>query len=132
MYVNDPVGDMLTRIRNGQHARKSKVVSPCSKERISVLDVLKKEGYIRNYSIENVRKGMDNLVIELKYAEGLPVIQMIERVSKPGLRIYSSSKDLGAVHNGLGIYVLSTSRGVMSDVEARAQGIGGEVVCKVF
>ncbi len=132
MFVNDPVGDMLTRIRNGQHARKAKVVSPCSKERIKVLDVLKREGYIRHYSVENVRSGIDNLIIELKYAEGQPVIQMIERVSKPGLRIYSAVKDLGTVHTGLGMYILSTSKGVMSDVEARAQGIGGEVICKVF
>lgn len=132
MYVNDPIGDMLTRIRNGQHARKAKVVSPCSKERISVLDVLKREGYIRHYSVENVRKDINNLIIELKYAEGQPVIQKVARVSRPGLRIYSSVDDLGTVHTGLGIYILSTSKGVMSDVEARAQGIGGEVICKVF
>jgi small subunit ribosomal protein S8 len=132
MYVNDPIGDMLTRIRNGQHARKSKVVTPCSKERIKVLEVLKAEGYIRHFSVENVRKGIDNIIVELKYAEGEPVIQMIQRVSTPGLRVYSSVNDLGTVNTGLGIQILSTSRGVMSDVEARAQGIGGEVICKVF
>src|SRR5689334_20080520 len=100
MLVNDPIGDMLTRIRNGQRARKAKVSVPASKERCAVLDILKNEGYIRGYNREEVRKGVSNLIVELKYAEGEPVIHTIQRVSKPGLRVYSSVKDLGTFHSG--------------------------------
>lgn len=132
MIVNDPIGDLLTRIRNGQQARKSKVVSPNSNERRVILDILKSEGYIRDYSVHQVRKDISNINVELKYSEGQPVISKIERVSKPGRRVYSSSKDIGSVHNGLGIYILSTSHGVMTDVDAKAKNIGGEVICKVF
>ncbi|MBW8308137.1 MAG: 30S ribosomal protein S8 [Candidatus Paracaedibacteraceae bacterium] len=132
MIVNDPIGDMLTRIRNGQRAGKSAVKSPNSKARRAVLDVLQKEGYIRGYSIEQVRAGIENINIELKYHDGLPVIEIIQRVSKPGLRVYSPSKDLGSFMSGLGIYIVSTPKGVMTDVEAKEQGIGGEVLCKVY
>lgn len=132
MIVNDPIGDMLTRIRNGQRAGKTSVKSPNSKVRRAVLDVLQKEGYIRGYSTEQVRAGIENINIELKYHEGLPVIEIIERVSRPGLRVYSPSKELGAFMSGLGVYIVSTPKGVMTDVEAKEQGIGGEVLCRVY
>ncbi len=132
MSMSDPLGDMLTRIRNGQRARKSTIAAPASKFRANVLDVLKREGYIRDYSLRNVRPGIDELMIELKYYEGDPVIREISRVSKPGRRVYSKIKDLGRVYNGLGIAILSTPRGVMSDAEAREANVGGEVLCQVF
>lgn len=132
MYVNDPIGDMLTRIRNGQLAHKAKVVSPNSKQRRAILDILKNEGYIRGYSVNTVKKGIEDLVIELKYVDGEAAIKTLERVSKLGRRIYSSVKNIGTVHSGLGLYILSTSKGVMSDVEAKEQGLGGEILCKVF
>jgi small subunit ribosomal protein S8 len=132
MSLSDPLGDMLTRIRNGQHARMSTVESPASKLRSNVLEVLKREGYIRGYSQEEVRPGEANLRIELKYHEGEPVIKQIARVSKPGRRVYSKIADLPRFYNGLGIQILSTPRGVMSDNEARAQNVGGEVLCRVF
>ncbi|QJE73629.1 30S ribosomal protein S8 [Aerophototrophica crusticola] len=132
MNLSDPLGDMLTRIRNGQKARQSVVLSPASKLRTNVLEVLKREGYIRGYDLEDVRPGVRNLRIELKYHEGEPVIKEIHRVSKPGRRIYSKIADLPRVYNGLGIAILSTPRGVMSDTEARAANVGGEVLCKVF
>lgn len=132
MIVNDPIGDMLTRIRNGQRAGKTSVKSPNSKVRRAVLDVLQKEGYIRGYSTEQVRAGIENINIELKYHEGLPVIEIIERVSRPGLRVYSPSKELNSFMSGLGVYIVSTPKGVMTDVEAKEQGIGGEVLCRVY
>lgn len=132
MAMTDPLGDMLTRIRNGQHARKTVVVSPASKLRSNVLEVLKREGYIRGYSQHDVRPGVVELHIELKYHEGQPVIRDISRVSKPGRRVYSKIADLPKVSNGLGISILSTPRGVMSDAEARTQNVGGEVLCQVF
>ncbi|MBF0332893.1 MAG: 30S ribosomal protein S8 [Alphaproteobacteria bacterium] len=132
MSLSDPLGDMLTRIRNGQQARKSSILSPASKLRTTVLEVLKREGYIRGYKQNDVRAGVAELEIELKYHEGQPVIQRIQRVSKPGRRVYSKIKDLGKVSNGLGISILSTPRGVMSDAEARAANVGGEVLCEVF
>jgi small subunit ribosomal protein S8 len=132
MSLSDPLGDMLTRIRNGQHARMSTVESPASKLRSNVLEVLKREGYIRGYSQEEVRPGVANLRIELKYHEGEPVIKQIARVSKPGRRVYSKIADLPRFYNGLGIQILSTPRGVMSDNEARAANVGGEVLCRVF
>jgi small subunit ribosomal protein S8 len=132
MSLSDPLGDMLTRIRNGQHARMSTVESPASKLRSNVLEVLKREGYIRGYSQEEVRPGVSNLRIELKYHEGEPVIKQIARISKPGRRVYSKIADLPRYYNGLGIQILSTPRGVMSDNEARAQNVGGEVLCRVF
>ncbi len=132
MSMSDPLGDMLTRIRNGQRARKSTIIAPASKFRANVLDVLKREGYIRDYSLHNLRPGIDELKIELKYYEGDPVIREISRVSKPGRRVYSKIKDLSRVYNGLGIAILSTPRGVMSDAEAREANVGGEVLCQVF
>ena len=132
MSMTDPLGDMLTRIRNGQRANKSTITSPASNLRASVLDVLIREGYIRGYERVDVRAGIAELRIELKYHEGQPVIREISRVSKPGRRVYSKIADLRRVANGLGITILSTPRGVMSDVEARAQNVGGEVLCEVF
>jgi small subunit ribosomal protein S8 len=132
MSLSDPIADMLTRIRNGQTARLAYVSSPASKLRINVLEVLKKEGYIRAYSQEEVRKGISQIKIELKYHNGQPVIKKVEKVSKPGRRIYSPISDLNKIYNGLGISILSTSKGVMSDHEARLSNVGGEVICKVF
>ncbi|PJI37726.1 30S ribosomal protein S8 [Ferrovibrio sp.] len=131
MALTDPLGDMLARIRNGQQAGKAAIASPASKLRMNVLEVLKKEGYIRGYEVvEDGNKR--NLKIELKYFEGEPVIKTIDRVSKPGRRVYSAIKDLGKVRGGLGISILSTPRGVMSDTEARSANVGGEVLCRVF
>ena len=130
--MTDPLGDMLTRIRNGQMARKPSVTAPASRLRSNVLEVLKREGYIRGYSQSDIRTGLTQLTIELKYHEGQPVIRSIDRVSTPGRRVYSKIKDLPRVSNGLGISILSTPRGVMSDAEARAANVGGEVLCQVF
>ena len=132
MTMSDPLGDMLTRIRNGQSAGKSVVVSPASRMRSNVLEVLKREGFIRGYSSAEVREGIGELQIELKYHDGEPVIREIHRVSRPGRRVYSKIKDLPRSYNGLGIQILSTPRGVLSDNEARAANVGGEVLCKVF
>jgi|TARA_R110000751_G_scaffold77188_2_gene155673 small subunit ribosomal protein S8 len=130
--MTDPVGDMLTRIRNGQRVGKPNVVSPASKLRLGVLDVLQREGFIRGYSVSEIRKGVSEIAIELKYFEGNGVIKQIDRVSTPGRRVYSKIKDLPKVYNGLGIAVLSTPKGVLSDQEAREQNVGGEILCKVF
>jgi len=132
MSMTDPLGDLLTRIRNGQRARKSVVTSPASNLRTNVLHVLQREGYIRSFDQHQVRPGVDELSIELKYHEGTPVIREISRVSTPGRRVYSKIKDLPPYYNGLGISILSTPRGVMSDAEARASNVGGEVLCQVF
>ena len=132
MSMTDPLGDMLSRIRNGQRAKHSRVRSPSSKLRASVLDVLQREGYIRGYQANEVRPGVTEIEIELKYAEGEPVIQEISRVSKPGRRVYSKIKELPRFYNGLGISILSTPRGVLSDHEAREANVGGEVLCRVF
>jgi len=132
MALSDPLGDMLTRIRNGQRARMASVQSPASRLRANVLEVLKREGFIRGYSVEELRAGVSELKIELKYHEGEPVIKKVSRVSKPGRRVYSKIADLPKVYNGLGISILSTPRGVMSDNEARAANVGGEVLCEVF
>ena len=132
MLLNDPLGDLLTRIRNGQRAGKATIASPASRLRVNVLEVLKREGYIRDYRAEELRPGIAQLHVELKYADGQPVIRKIDRVSKPGRRVYSAVKDLPRVYNGLGISILSTPRGVMSDSEARAANVGGEVLCQVF
>ena len=131
MNISDPLGDMLTRIRNAQMRGMSTVVTPASKLRSRVLEVLQSEGYIRGYT-EIEKDGHKNLEIELKYYEGQPVISEIKRVSKPGRRVYSSVSDIPLVRNGLGISILSTPRGVMSDNEARAANVGGEVLCRVF
>jgi small subunit ribosomal protein S8 len=132
MSMSDPLGDMITRIRNGQSANKSVVSSPASRLRMNVLDVLKREGYIRDYSSVQVREGIAELKIELKYHEGRPVISEIQRVSTPGRRVYSGIKEMARVYNGLGIAILSTPRGVLSDNEARVANVGGEVLCQVF
>jgi len=130
MMMNDPLGDLLTRIRNAQQRGRSSVSSPASKLRMRVLDVLQREGYIRGYS-EVEKDGRRELDIELKYFDGAPVISDIRRVSKPGRRVYSSVGDLPLVRNGLGISILSTPKGVMSDNDARSQNVGGEILCRV-
>jgi len=132
MTMSDPLGDMLTRIRNGQRAQKNAINAPASRLRTNVLEVLQREGFIRGYSETELRKGIAELRIELKYHEGEPVIRQIRRVSKPGRRVYSKIKDLPRVYNGLGISILSTPQGVLSDTEARAANVGGEVLCMVF
>lgn len=132
MSMSDPLGDLLTRLRNGQRAQKPTVMSPSSKLRANVLEVLKREGYIRGYTLEESRPGVSELKIELKYHDGDPVIREIRRVSSPGRRVYSKIRDLPRVYNGLGISILSTPQGVLSDSEARAANVGGEVLCMVF
>jgi len=132
MTMSDPISDMLTRIRNGQSAKKGAINSPSSKLRVSVLDVLQREGYIRGYELRQDERSLPELRIELKYHEGEPVIKELQRVSRPGRRVYSKISDLQRVYNGLGISILSTPRGVLSDGEARAQNVGGEVICTVF
>ena len=131
MAVTDPLGDLLTRIRNGQRAKKDSVLTPASKLRVRVLDVLQREGYIRGYSEEQMGPAA-GIRIELKYFEGQPAIKHVARVSKPGRRIYSGAQDLPRVRNGLGITIVSTPRGVLSDAEAREQNVGGEVLAEVF
>lgn len=132
MSFSDPLGDMLTRIRNGQKARKSAIVSPASKLRANVLEVLKQEGYIRGYSSQKISEGIEQLTIELKYYENQPVIRSLERVSKPGRRVYAKIKDLKPVNNGLGTIVLSTPKGILSDGKARELNVGGEILCNIF
>ena len=131
MAMTDPLGDMLTRIRNGQQAKKDSVLSPASKLRANVLEVLQREGYIRGYSDEQMGPAA-GVRIELKYFEGQPAIKHVARVSKPGRRVYSGSQELPRVRNGLGITIVSTPRGVLSDAEAREQNVGGEVLAEVF
>lgn len=132
MFISDPIGDLLTRIRNGQSARLVSVHCPASKLRANVLEVLKREGYIRDYSVTQPGGGKSEMTIELKYSEGQPVIREIKRVSKPGRRVYTQVKDVPRVYNGLGISILSTPRGVLSDKEARDANVGGEILCRVF
>jgi len=130
--MTDPIGDMLTRIRNGLQVNKSFVTSPASKSRQRILDVLEREGFIRGYERAELDNNKAELRIELKYHEGQPVIRTLNRVSKPGRRVYSSVKDLPRVHNGLGISIVSTPKGVLSDTEARTENVGGEILCSVF
>lgn len=132
MMMNDPLGDMLTRIRNAQMRGKSTVSTPASKLRAWVLDVLASEGYIRGYERSTTDNGQGELVISLKYFEGTPVIRELKRVSKPGRRVYMSVKDIPSVRNGLGVSIVSTPKGVMSDAAARSANVGGEVLCTVF
>ncbi|MCK0069496.1 MULTISPECIES: 30S ribosomal protein S8 [Kordiimonas] len=132
MSMTDPIGDMLTRIRNGLQARKTVVATPASKTRQRILDVLEREGYIRGYSRTELENNKAELAIELKYNEGEPVIRTLNRVSKPGRRVYSSVNDLPRVHNGLGISIVSTPKGVLSDAEARENNVGGEILCTIF
>jgi len=132
MSMNDPLGDMLTRIRNAQMRGKSSVRTPASKLRAWVLDVLAEEGYIRGYERGTDERGHPELVISLKYHDGHPVIRELARVSKPGRRVYAGARELPSVRNGLGVNVVSTPKGVMSDAAARAANVGGEVLCRVF
>lgn len=132
MSMSDPLGDLLTRIRNAHGARQTRCVAPASRLKTDVLDVLKREGYIRAWRVTDLRAGVRQIEIELKYSEGEPAIKEISRVSKPGRRVYSKIKELPKVYSGLGIQILSTPRGVMSDTEARAANVGGEVLCRVF
>jgi small subunit ribosomal protein S8 len=131
MPMNDPLGDLLSRIRNAQMRSKSKVSSPNSKLRESVLDVLKNEGYIRGYAVVE-REGRSEIEIALKYFDGEPVIREIERISKPGRRVYTSVRNLPRINNGLGVAIVSTPKGVMADHDARDANVGGEILCTVF
>lgn len=132
MAINDPVSDLLTRIRNGQQARHEVVSTPASRLRARILDVLKSEGYIRGYREEKTDRGLPLILVELKYVEGQPVIRELKRVSKPGRRIYSNVRDLPRVRNGLGCFILSTPQGVMTDHEARKANVGGEILAQVY
>lgn len=132
MSMTDPLGDMLTRIRNALGRKKSKVSTPASKLRARVLDVMKSEGYIRDYAQVDFDNGKSEFEIELKYYEGAPVIREISRVSKPGRRVYVSVKSIPHVANGLGISILSTPKGVMADHDAREHNVGGELLCRIF
>jgi small subunit ribosomal protein S8 len=132
MALNDPLGDMITRIRNAQQRSKSKVSTPGSRLRARVLDVLQTEGYIRGYATVEHKDGRTEFEIELKYFDGNPVIQEIARVSKPGRRVYASVKALPRIQNGLGVAILSTPKGVMADHSARDANVGGEILCTVF
>ena len=132
MAVNDPIGDMLTRIRNAYHREKTTVSVPFSKLRMNVLDAMKREGYIKDFEIDSLDVVKKNINIQLKYIKGESVIQEMKRVSKPGRRVFSPIQDLPLHYNGLGTYILSTSKGILSDNEAREQNIGGEVLCNIF
>ena len=132
MSVNDPLSDLITRIHNAQMRKKTKVSTPGSRLRVSVLDVLKSEGYIRDYSTVEHADGRSELEIELKYFDGEPVIREISRVSKPGRRVYVAVRNLPRVNNGLGVAILSTPKGVMADHDARDANVGGEILCTVF
>ena len=132
MTFIDPVGDMITRIRNAQMRLLGNVKIPSSKFRARIFDVLKKEGYISDYKIINDGKNIENLSVDLKYNNGLPVIKEISRVSKPGRRIYAKATSIPKIKNGLGLAIVSTSKGIMTDNEARTQKIGGEIICRIF
>ena len=130
MSMSDPIADMLTRIRNGQKARKTSVTMPSSNAKVAIATVLRDEGYVGDFNVEN-DGAKSELTVELRYHEGEPVIEKLKRVSKPGLRIYRGAGDLPKVLGGLGVAIVSTSSGVMSDCKAREQGVGGEVICYV-
>ena len=132
MTFIDPIGDMLTRIRNGQMRSLNKINVPFSNFRLKILEVLKKEGYIVNFKTDIDKKNIKFLLVDLKYYEGQPVIKEIKRISKPGRRVYSKATSIPRVHNGLGLAILSTSKGVMSDSEAIKHNLGGEIICRVF
>jgi small subunit ribosomal protein S8 len=132
MAISDPVGDMLTRIRNAQMRSRASVSTPASKLRERVLEVMKEEGYIRGFARVDYQDGKSEIEIELKYFDGKPVIRNLKRISTPGRRVYSSVDDLPTVANGLGVAILSTSKGVMSDSQARRENVGGEVLCSIF
>jgi len=132
MTLTDPIGDMFSRIRNGQMRLLNSVVIPSSNFRRNILEILKNEGYIKDYFIEKSKNNKISLKVNLKYYEGDPVIKEIKRISKPGRRVYSRSTSIPKVMNGLGLAILSTPKGVMSDVEARKNNLGGEIICRVF
>jgi small subunit ribosomal protein S8 len=132
MTLVDPIGDMLTRIRNGQMRSLNKINMPFSNFRLKILEVLKKEGYIIDFNIDNGEQKIKFLSVNLKYYEGQPVIKEIKRVSKPGRRVYSKATSIPKILNGLGLAILSTSKGVMSDTDAIKNNLGGEIICKVF
>ena len=131
MSLSDPIGDMLARIKNSQMRNHKKVEIPSSNFKTKIADVLKNEGYINNFNVEN-NDNKNTLIIDLKYNSGSPVITVIERVSRPGRRIFSSAESLPKINNGLGIAIISTPKGVMTDIDARKQKVGGEIICKVF
>ena len=132
MTFVDPIGDMITRIRNAQMRQLHNVIVPNSKFRIKILDILKQEGFISNYKSLNDSDKKFNISVELKYSNGVPVISEIRRISKPGRRIYAKASSIPKVQNGLGLAIVSTSKGIMTDNEARNQNIGGEIICRVF
>ena len=132
MSFTDPIGDMIARIRNAQMRASNNVVIPNSKFRVKILEILKQEGYISNYKISSEQGNKSSLVINLKYNNGLPVIKEIKRVSKPGRRIYAKADSIAKIQNGLGLAIVSTSMGIMSDNDARTKNIGGEIICRVF
>ena len=132
MSFADPIGDMITRIRNAQLRALNNVTIPSSKFRVRVLDVLKREGYISNYKPLSDHKNKESLLVDLKYNNGLPVIKEIKRVSRPGRRIYAKADSIAKIQNGLGLAIVSTSKGIMSDSDARTKNIGGEIICRVF
>ena len=132
MALADPIGDMITRIRNAQLRTLYNVKIPSSKFRAKILDVLKQEGYISNYKLLSDSKNKNSLVVDLKYYNGLPVIKEIKRVSKPGRRIYARANSISKIQNGLGMAIVSTSKGIMSDNDARIKNVGGEIICSVF
>ena len=132
MTLMDPIGDMFTRIRNGQLRLLPKVEMPSSNFRLKILEILKSEGFISSYHIEKIKNNKVSLTVDLKYYEGIPVIREIKRVSKPGRRVYSRATSIPRIQNGLGLSILSTPKGVMTDSDARKNNIGGEIICKVF
>ena len=132
MSIVDPVGDMITRIRNGQMRSSSTIEMPASKFRTKILDVLRDQGYISNYKLSVDKNKKNNISVNLKYKEGMPVIREITRISKPGRRVFTKADSIPKIQNGLGIAIMSTSKGVMTDNEARKENIGGEILCKVF
>ena len=132
MSLSDPIGDMIARIKNAQIRNHKKITLPSSKFKVKIADVLKSEGFIIDYKINKLESNKVDLAIDLKYHSGSPVISTIERVSKPGRRIFSSAESLPKINNGLGIAIISTPKGVMTDVDARKQKLGGEIICKVF
>ena len=132
MSFVDPIGDMITRIRNAQLRALNNVTIPSSKFRVRVLDVLKREGYISNYKPLSDQKNKESLLVDLKYNNGLPVIKEIKRISRPGRRIYAKADSIARIQNGLGLAIVSTSKGIMSDTDARTKNIGGEIICRVF
>ena len=132
MSMSDPIGDMLARIKNAQLRNHKSINLPSSNFKVKIVEILKKEGFIIDYKIENQQSNKSDLMINLKYHSGSPVINTIERISKPGRRIFSSAESLPKINNGLGIAIVSTSKGVMTDIDARKQKLGGEIICKVF